>query len=105
VTAENPVILDGQEAAQASSESSSSETLNSSSSTDVDASVLEGEEIVVDMQSANKIRRTFPLRKRGADPAQCLDMLDDMYEIYYTQEVRLSHHSCGVCVELASVQR
>ena len=60
---------------------------------------LEGEEIVVDMQSANKIRRTFPLRKRGADPAQCLDMLDDMYEIYYTQEVRLTFQEWDMCCD------
>ena len=59
---------------------------STSSSTLVDTTA---DEIVLDFINPNKIRRTIPLRLKAHDPAQCFDMLDDMYAIYYDQEVRL----------------
>jgi hypothetical protein len=36
------------------------------------------------------IVRTLPIHKIGANSAQCLDMIDRMYNIYYEIEVRQS---------------
>jgi hypothetical protein len=33
------------------------------------------------------IKRSLPLNIRSADPAQCLDQIDRMYNIYYELEV------------------
>lgn len=34
-----------------------------------------------------KTSRTLPLRLKVSDPSQCLDIIDDMYEIYLKQQV------------------
>lgn len=34
-----------------------------------------------------KARRTMGLHLKSTDPAQCLDSIDDMYDIYHQQEV------------------
>lgn len=63
---------------QTESSSSSSASLNNS---------IELELSVDDSLNPNKIRRSIPLKMKSSDPAQCMDMLDSMYEIYYDQEV------------------
>jgi len=32
-------------------------------------------------------KRVFPIRMKNSDPAECLDILDDMYNIYFEIEV------------------
>ncbi len=59
-------------------ESSSSASLNSSIDLDVS---------IDDSFNPNKIRRSMPLKMKSNDPAQCMDILDSMYEIYYDHEV------------------
>ena len=78
--------MDGNKVIDLTETSAESEPANSSlnSSTMVDVSVSDVSVLVDD---PNKIRRTVPLRLRGADPAQCFDILDQMYELYYKQEV------------------
>ena len=36
---------------------------------------------------AHKIRRSRPLPSKCLDPAQCLDIIDDMYAVYFDLEV------------------
>lgn len=68
------------------------QTTNSTPSLDTSelasSSSTADEEMVISTVNPNKIHRTFPLRKQNQDPAQCYDILDSMYEIYYTEEVR-----------------
>jgi hypothetical protein len=35
----------------------------------------------------HKIRRSRPLPSKCLDPAQCLDIIDDMYDVYFELEV------------------
>lgn len=46
-------------------------------------------EEVVAIERPRKLvaKRKFPLRTKCHDPAQCTDILDDMYQIYYDLEV------------------
>jgi hypothetical protein len=81
---DNPIVA---------AETSASTSSSSSGSLDVslnDAEIASEEDVVISMANPNKIRRTFPLRKCGQDPAQCYDLLDSMYEIYYETEVSLA---------------
>jgi hypothetical protein len=81
---DNPIVA---------AETSASTSSSSSGSLDVslnDAEIAAEEDVVISMANPNKIRRTFPLRKYGQDPAQCYDLLDSMYEIYYETEVGLA---------------
>lgn len=43
--------------------------------------------IKINLLDPNRIRRTLPLRLKGIEPAQCHDVLDEMYSIYYDNEV------------------
>ena len=72
-TSEQPIEL----------ESSSSASLNSSTELDVST-----DDVTVVWVNPNKIKRTLPLRLKAHDPAQCTDILDSMYELYYEYEVR-----------------
>ena len=76
---DNPVL-----GSKGSAKSSPTESLGSSKSSQA---LLAEDEIVINMSDPNKIRRTFPLRMKGQDPSQCLDILDSMYELYYQNEV------------------
>lgn len=50
------------------------------------------------------IHRTMPLKMRCADPAQCIDMIDRMYNVYYELEVRLVHMaSLHTAIPIASL--
>ena len=71
----NPIA----EPAESSSSSSASGSLDTS--IDLDLSVSED-------LNPNKIRRSLPMKMKSYDPAQCTDILDNMYEIYYNQEVK-----------------
>jgi len=71
----NPIA----EPAESSSRSSASGSLDTS--IDLDLSVSED-------LNPNKIRRSLPMKMKSYDPAQCTDILDSMYEIYYNQEVK-----------------
>lgn len=75
------IDLTGNPLADPTESSSSSGSLNNS----VDLDVSIGDEF-----NPNKIRRSMPLRTKSCDPAQCTDILDNMYEIYYDQEVSLT---------------
>jgi len=33
--------------------------------------------------------RALPMRLKLSDPSECLDIIDDMYEIYLKQQVRI----------------
>ena len=39
------------------------------------------------------IKRTMLLKTKCTDPAQCVDMIDRMYNVYYELEVRWSFHT------------
>lgn len=43
---------------------------------------LEEEDVAVHI-----IQRTLPLRAKGSEPGQCLDIIDKMYNVYYELEV------------------
>jgi hypothetical protein len=67
-----------------------SDALNTSTSSSASNAVcdLTADDVEITLAMSNKIRRTVPLRMpNSTDPAQCFDLLDQMYEIYYTQEV------------------
>ena len=71
------------------SSSSSTETTNkrprrASTSSSVVSGKKKGQEIL----PVHVIKRTFPLQVKGSNPAHCLDMIDQMYNIYYELEVR-----------------
>lgn len=50
------------------------------------------EDISTEVLNPNKIHRTFKLRMHGSDPKQCYELLDDMYNIYYENEVKFSFY-------------
>lgn len=60
----------------------------SSSSGSLDSSI-DLDTSTIDELNPNKIRRSMPLKTKSCDPAQCTDILDNMYEIYYDQEVSM----------------
>jgi cyclin B len=64
---------------------------------------LSTNDITVDLVNPNKIRRSSNLRLKSHDPLQCYDVLDDMYSIYYDQEVMLIFYTAGmlflICVQ------
>lgn len=64
-------------------ESSSSSSASGSLDTSIDLDLSVSEDL-----NPNKIRRSLPMKMKSYDPAQCTDILDNMYEIYYDQEVR-----------------
>lgn len=82
----------------ASSESGSVKSIASS----VCESAQVEEDLEVFALNPNKIRRTFPLRVAGSDPAQCLNILDSMYEIYYDQEVRILYMIIVLCLDFST---
>ena len=53
---------------------------------------LSTNDITVDLVNPNKIRRSSNLRLKSHDPLQCYDVLDDMYNVYYDQEVMLTFY-------------
>ena len=57
---------------------------------------LSTNDITVDLVNPNKIRRSFNLRLKSHDPLQCYDILDNMYNIYYDQEVMLILYFAGI---------
>lgn len=69
-------------------ESSSSASLNTSVELDVST-----DDVAVECANPNKIKRSLPLRLKAHDPAQCTDILDSMYELYYEYEVRTCYFS------------
>lgn len=70
--------------------SSSSASVESVDSSSADLDVSAEDDITVVWENPNKIKRSLPLRLKAHDPAQCTDILDSMYELYYENEVRLS---------------
>jgi len=61
------------------------------------------------------IRRTLPLKTRSSDPAQCVDIVDRMYNVYYELEVNACEfvgalkvhrsHTRHLCARRAPIRR